>query len=115
MKFLCVACDQPMTMQGTSDAEDEAFTVLYACPACERQIALVTNPEETQAILNFGTAMAGGEESKCTFLETLQEDFASARPEASPLEPAEPLAWTPEATARLDRVPHFVRGMLKKS
>jgi hypothetical protein len=115
MKFLCVECDQPMIMQGPVDTEQEAITVIYACPGCERRMALVTNPEETQAVLSVGAEMVGGEEGKCTFLDVIQGSLASTTPEASSSGVGDPLVWTSEATARLERVPSFVRGMLKKS
>ncbi len=115
MKFLCVECDQPMIMQGPVDTEQEAITVIYACPGCERRMALVTNPEETQAVLSVGAEMVGGEEGKCSFLDVIQGSLASTTPEASSSGVGDPLVWTSEATARLERVPAFVRGMLKKS
>ncbi len=115
MKFLCVECDQPMIMQGPVDTEQEAITVIYACPGCERRMALVTNPEETQAVLGFGEEMVGGDEGKCSFLEMVQDSLPSSAYAANSSAEGDPLEWTPGATARLDRVPAFVRGMLRQS
>jgi hypothetical protein len=115
MKFLCVDCDQQMTMQEPVDTAREVITVTYSCPGCDRRMALVTNLEETQAVLSVGAEMVGGEEGKCTFLEMVQGSLPPSASAASPSGEGDPLKWTPEATARLERVPAFVRGMLKQS
>lgn len=115
MKFLCVACDQPMTVDENLGIDQGSMTVVFACPACEWRMALLANPEETQMVRSLGVEVAGGGETKCTFMEMIQEALASSRPGAISSGEGEPLAWTPEAEARLERVPSFVRGMLKKS
>lgn len=115
MRFLCVACDQPMTVDENLGIDQGSMTVVFACPACEWRMALLANPEETQMVRSLGVEVAGGGETKCTFMEMIQETLASSRPGVISSGEGEPLAWTPEAGARLERVPLFVRGMLKKS
>ncbi|MDV2503164.1 MAG: PCP reductase family protein [bacterium] len=115
MKFLCVACDQPMVVHENLGIDQGAMTVVFACPTCEWRMGMLANPEETQMARSLGVEVAGGGESKCTFMEMIQEAMASSRPGAIAPEGADTPHWTPEATARLERVPSFVRGMLKKS
>lgn len=115
MNFLCVACDEPMTVHENLGIDQGAMTVVFACPECQWRMAMLANPEETQLVRSLGVEVAGGGETKCTFMEMIQEALDSSRPEAISSEEGEPLDWTPEAEARLERVPLFVRGMLKNS
>lgn len=111
MKFLCVSCDEPMrlTEAGPPDAAG-SLSVLFACPACARQIAMLTNPYETELVSSLGVKIgpSGGEQaaSKCPFSGMVQE-MEQARPAAGP-------RWTPEALARLDNIPDFVRPMARQ-
>ena len=50
MKFLCVPCDEPMKIQESKGPDDGGLTLIFGCPACRRQVALLTNPMETQLV-----------------------------------------------------------------
>jgi hypothetical protein len=133
MKFLCVPCDSPMRLRATEETEPGSLAVVYTCPRCGYEMAMLTNAQETQMVRSLGVrigppnttggaaaaaaaidapgapsgnAAAGG---KCPFPAMLG---LSAEPEAaSP--PAAELVWTPEALARLQAIPEFVRPMAR--
>ncbi len=96
---------------------------------------MLTNPMETQLISSMGVKIGGREvptqpmELARTSLEggrddafALSEDIPlasgdpAARGESAPAGEATPgrIVWTSEAAGRLERVPSFVRGMVKR-
>ena len=54
MKFLCVPCDTPMTLQAIGPPERGSLSVVYACPACGYEMAMLTNAYETQIVQSLG-------------------------------------------------------------
>jgi hypothetical protein len=71
MKFLCVPCDSPMKLQTVAPPERGSLSVVYACPECGYEMAMLTNAYETQVVQSLGvrigpdaSAEAGG---KCPF------------------------------------------------
>jgi len=54
MKFLCVACDQPMKLESVDRTGGGSLTVLYACPVCGQRTAMLTNPLETEMVSSLG-------------------------------------------------------------
>ena len=117
MKFLCITCDEPMKILSAGPPEDGSITAIFACPTCSHQIAMLTNPHETQLVQSLGvkigpgeaaaSAQAGaeGEASGCPFSGMLGEMEAHKDEE---------VAWTTEALARLENIPEFVRPMAKQ-
>ncbi|MGH7427208.1 MAG: hypothetical protein ACREJ4_02405 [Candidatus Methylomirabilaceae bacterium] len=59
MKFLCVSCDEAMKIQETSGPEEGSLTVTFGCPTCQRQVALLTNPMETQIVRALDVTVGG--------------------------------------------------------
>ena len=119
MKFLCVPCDSPMKLQTVGPPERGSLSVVYSCPECGYEMAMLTNPFETQLVQSLGVrigpdgsspegARAAG--SNCPFTAMMPATEA-----ASPEQPAEPIAvrWTSAAEARLANIPAFVRPMAK--
>ena len=43
MKFLCVPCDSPMKLQTVGPPERGSLSVVYACPECGYEMAMLTN------------------------------------------------------------------------
>ncbi|HEX2162596.1 MAG TPA: PCP reductase family protein [Thermoanaerobaculia bacterium] len=123
MKFLCVSCDEPMKLTRTAPPDAAgSLSVLFACPACGREIAMLTNPMETDMISSLGVRIgpasadgaapaAAGEPapaSRCPFSGVVREmEESAARQPSAP-------AWTPAALARLANIPDFVRPMAKQ-
>jgi hypothetical protein len=118
MKFLCVPCDSPMKLQTVAPPEGGSLSVIYSCPECGYEMAMLTNPFETQLVQSLGvrigpeaSAEAGGAGSKCPFpgmMPALEGASGVARD-------AEPIAvrWTSAAEARLANIPAFVRPMAR--
>ena len=123
MKFLCIDCDEPMKITSAGPPTEGSITAVFACPSCSHQIAMLTNPYETQMVQSLGvkigpqdqaagaeaggSAEAGAAEtaSGCPFSGMLGE--MEARKD-------EEIGWTAEALARLENIPEFVRPMAKQ-
>jgi hypothetical protein len=59
VKFLCIACDQAMRLSGTAGPAEGSLTVTFACPTCGHQVAMLTNPWETQMVRTLGVKVGG--------------------------------------------------------
>lgn len=136
MKFLCVDCDEVMSLQERQLPGDGTLAAIYLCSGCTREIALLTNPMETRIVSSMGVKIGGRTvpeqpmETVRTNLEGGRDDAFEATPEVSEPAPPEPrtnepppdavprrsrrVEWSPAALDRLERVPRFVRGMVKR-
>jgi hypothetical protein len=106
MKFLCVPCDKPMQLLEATPPDRGSVSLVYSCDACGYEMAMLTNPQETQVVTSLGIKIgADGEksESKCPFTGMLAD---MEQPNDGP-------SWTSEAQERLASVPEFVRTMAK--
>ena len=54
MKFLCVPCDTPMRLRATEESEPGSLSVVYSCPACGYEMAMLTNQHETDMVRSLG-------------------------------------------------------------
>ena len=118
MKFLCVPCDTPMKLQTVAPPERGSLSIVYACPECGYEMAMLTNAYETQAVQSLGvrigpengsealSASGGG----CPFSEMIPGTEEAQR---SPVVEPIPVRWTAAAEARLAKVPEFVRPMAR--
>ena len=142
MKFLCVECDKVMDFAERQIPGDGTLAAVFTCASCDREIAMLTNPMETQLISSMGVKI-GGREVPAQPMELARTSLEGGRDDAFVLSEDIPLAsgesalasgesvtpgegasagtaapvrvvWTPEATGRLERVPSFVRGMVKR-
>ncbi len=133
MKFLCVECDEAMVFSERREPGDGTFAAAFSCPKCGRRVAMLANPMETQLVGALGVKIGGktldeppmelvrskmvgrddafADEGAHSDKAQPTTDNRQPTPEAAP--PHKP-GWSPEAQARLDRVPGFVRGMVKK-
>jgi hypothetical protein len=127
MKFLCVPCDSPMKLQTVGPPERGSLSVVYSCPECGYEMAMLTNAYETQVVQSLGVRIgpdrlgadgaaagqagasteAGG---KCPFSAMVQGNG-----EVQPSQAGEPFSvrWTAGAEARLANIPEFVRPMAR--
>ena len=139
MKFLCVPCDSPMKLQTVGPPERGSLSVVYACPECGYEMAMLTNAYETQVVQSLGVRIGPAEASEaktgtgCPFSAMMPFDGAQGRPfdgaegrpfdgaqgapaveggEARPPQPI-PVRWTSAAEARLANIPAFVRPMAR--
>jgi hypothetical protein len=133
MKFLCVACDQPMKLESVERTGGGSLTVLYACPTCGQRTAMLTNPLETEMVSSLGVKIgpapaAAGPAAGSTTASAATAAPAAAEPavsrcpfsgvvremeETDAAAPEEP-AWTAAALARLEGIPDFVRPMARQ-
>ncbi len=76
MKFLCVPCDSPMKLQAVGPPERGSLSVVYSCPECGYEMAMLTNAYETQVVQSLGVrigpefeagASSGASGRKCPF------------------------------------------------
>lgn len=169
MKFLCVGCDAQMTSVDRAAPEDGTLAIVFACPECRREVAMLANPMETQMVKGLCVEV-GGRSTPERPLEGVRAHLGPRRTEDGPPavgpatpgespargnvgasgtvgdrgaggrggsagapgsgdepEPGDPPrtgggpgaggtgpSWSPEAEARLGRVPGFVRGMVRQ-
>ncbi|HEV8200999.1 MAG TPA: PCP reductase family protein, partial [Candidatus Polarisedimenticolia bacterium] len=137
MKFLCVPCDQPMKLAEVAPPDRGSLSVRYACPECGYEMAMLTNPFETQMVQSLGVRIGpeanppGGPDSlaaaaagivpsgaaeeakssggKCPFAGMIPGLSESAKDGAATAQ----VPWTEAATARLEAIPSFVRPMAR--
>ncbi|HKH44388.1 MAG TPA: PCP reductase family protein [Thermoanaerobaculia bacterium] len=130
MKFLCVPCDSQMRLRATEESEPGSLAVVYECPECGYEMAMLTNQHETDMVRSLGVRIgpaaaaaianpgqaasamsaASGETSagRCPFSAMLggtTQPEAAAKPEGP--------EWTPGALERLEGIPEMVRPMAR--
>jgi hypothetical protein len=111
MKFLCVPCDSPMKLQTVGPPERGSLAVVYSCPECGYEMAMLTNPYETQVVQSLGVRIGPEKpETKCPFSAMIP-----GMEDAQPGQAGEPIPvrWTSAAEARLANIPEFVRPMAR--
>lgn len=133
MKFLCITCDEPMKLQDAAPPEGGSISAVFGCPTCGHQIAMLTNPYETQLVQSLGVkigpatsgvpsgepaptpqAAAGeGQQSAAAAAEAGGCPFSGMIAEMEARKPEE-LRWTEGALGRLENIPAFVRPMAKQ-
>ena len=118
MKFLCLPCDEVMAFAERQLPGDGTLTAIFTCPGCEREMALLTNPMETQLVTSLGVEIGGRtvpqqpmQQTRMGLESPLEDAF---EPTETPPTSRGPVTWSAEATERLDNVPRFVRGMVKR-
>lgn len=137
MKFLCLECDRVMSFAERQIPGDGTLAAVFSCDGCGREMAMLTNPMETQLVSGMGVKIGGRTvpeqpmEITRTTLEEARDDAFEPPTEEGPREASEPgipgegdarpggkrpgtVEWTPEALDRLQNVPRFVRGMVKR-
>jgi hypothetical protein len=137
MKFLCVPCDSPMKLQSVGPPERGSLSVVYACPECGYEMAMLTNAYETQIVQSLGVRIgaetgAGAPSTESASTSGTGCPFTAMIPtegEGRPGQPGAPDArtlrggveiggpppvrWTAAAEARLANIPEFVRPMAR--
>ncbi len=135
MKFLCIPCDSPMQLQAVGPPEGGSLSVVYSCPECGYEMAMLTNAYETQIVQSLGVRIgpdigagasstgstSAAEPTKCPFSAMLPPATPKPLGEGGETEGARPgqagepipVRWTAAAEARLANVPEFVRPMAR--
>ncbi len=118
MKFLCVPCDSPMKLQTVGPPERGSLSVVYSCPECGYEMAMLTNAYETQVVQSLGVRIGPQTDAAAASTSGGSCPFTAMIPgngEAQPGQAGEPMPvrWTAAAEARLANIPEFVRPMAK--
>ena len=138
MKFLCLDCDEPMKLHSTAGPDEGSLTVTFRCPECGFRVAMLANPFETQMVKSLGVKV-GGASAPAQPFQHITASMAGAR--ADVFEGDVPtstdatgrgcpfgamlneqtgdadigVTWSPEAEARVERIPSFIRPMARKA
>lgn len=124
MKFLCLRCDAIMRFEERQLPGDGTMGVVFGCPDCGSEVAMLANPMETQLVSSMGVKI-GGRTISDQPLELVRGSLAEGRGDAfdepddaygasPPGGPPVRVRWSEEAEHRLGNVPAFVRGMVKR-
>ena len=125
-----------MALKSTHGPFDGSMSIVYECPTCTMQTAMLTNKAETQMVRSLGVRIggrttpeepmetlrsnlaSGGEESleeppssggKCPFTGMVNDAIAAA--ESEPKKPV----WTEGALARIEAIPPYIQPMVKRN
>ena len=118
MKFLCVPCDSPMKLQTVGPPERGSLSIVYSCPECGYEMAMLTNAYETQVVQSLGVRIGPESGSEASSASGAGCPFAAMIPgteeaQRSPVAEPIPVRWTAGAEARLANIPAFVRPMAR--
>lgn len=128
MKFLCIPCDEPMQLEKALGPDNGSMSIVYQCPSCRLEIAMLTNRMETQMVRSLGVKI-GGRTDEPEPMEMLRSSLATGSSQAEPVTgskcpftgvvaAADSMAgapsWTAEAEARMAAIPAFVRTSVRK-
>lgn len=136
MKFVCMKCETFMLFQKVEKPGEDSLGVMFECPQCGSRFSMVTNPGETALVSALGVKIGGRTTAPEPFeltRGTLKESAidqpvpstasASASgeggcPFSSVLSSMQSGAgvkvkWSEEALERMERIPDFVRPMVK--
>jgi hypothetical protein len=136
MKFLCLNCDEGMKLETTTGPREGSLEAVFSCPRCRYQIAMLTNPWETQLVQTLGVTI-GGRASPVAPYERILDGLVRTGNEAQGAHDTEPnssscpfadmfskaelvespagVQWSDAATVRLDRIPSFIRPMVQRA
>ena len=118
MKFLCVPCDSPMKLQTVGPPERGSLSVVYSCPECGYEMAMLTNAYETQVVQSLGVRIGPELEAGASSASGGRCPFTAMIPGSDQAVPSQagdpiPVQWTAAAEARLANIPEFVRPMAR--
>lgn len=115
MKFLCVSCDEAMSLTRSGPDDEGSLTALFECPSCGNRTAMLTNPWETEVVSSLGVRVGKEGEASCPFAASATgSDGPEAQGAGGEREEETGLPWTAGALERLERIPEFVRPMARR-
>lgn len=122
MKFLCIECDEKMIFEQRQLPGDGTLAAAFRCPSCDRLVAMLTNPMETQLVSSLGIKIGGTEVPeqplqlvRSSVVGGREDAFVDVETESTPRPISGPgVVWSLAAVERLEGVPRFVRGMVKR-
>jgi hypothetical protein len=101
-----------MKLVETRPPERGSMMLRYRCPSCAHEMAMLTNPYETQVVGSLGVKVGdapaeAGDVPQCPVPGVMRQ--MGVGPEA----PSATVPWTTEASSRLENIPEFARPMAK--
>jgi hypothetical protein len=107
-----------MKLQSVGPPERGSLSVVYSCPECGYEMAMLTNAYETQVVQSLGVRIGPPTDAATTTPSTGKCPFPSMIPSTegtSGTAAGEPVhvRWTAAAEARLANIPEFVRPMAR--
>ncbi len=106
MKFLCIKCDEPMTLKQVEGSDNNTYVITFICQRCVNNFAMLTNPIETQLVKSLGDQVRGGTVTHKPMEVIKGQLLTKEEVKDTPL-------WDEEALVRLNNVPPFARPMAK--
>jgi hypothetical protein len=101
-----------MKLQSVGPPERGSLSVVYSCPECGYEMAMLTNAHETQVVQSLGVRIGPESDGKASGSGCPFTGMIPATEEARAGEPM-PVRWTAAAEARLANIPEFVRPMAR--
>lgn len=108
MKFLCLTCDTVMAFAERQIPGDGTMAAVFACPDCDREMAMLTNPMETHLVSSMGVKV-GGREVPAQPMEGVRSSLEGGREDAF-VEPKEPQTTVATHVASGDSTPSRTGG-----
>jgi Proto-chlorophyllide reductase 57 kD subunit len=108
-----------MKLQTVGPPDRGSLSIVYSCPECGYEFAMLTNAYETQAVQSLGVKIGpdrgadapSASGAKCPFGAMIP---AADQPATDHTEHTDAIVrWTAAAEARLANIPEFVRPMAK--
>lgn len=78
MKFLCTTCDEAMLHQSTQGPKEGVMSIFFGCPGCGWEMAMYTNPWETQTVRSLDVKI-GGRSVPAEPMEVLRSSLGQGR------------------------------------
>jgi hypothetical protein len=106
-----------MKLQTVGPPERGSLSIVYWCPECGYEMAMLTNAYETQVVQSLGVRVGPEVEAgasttggRCPFPAMIPGN--EQQQSSQGVEPI-PVRWTAAAEARLANIPEFVRPMAR--
>ena len=104
-----------MKLQSVEPPERGSLSIVYSCPECGYEMAMLTNAYETQVVQSLGVRIGPDGDQKASGSGCPFTAMIPGADEARPVTAGEPIPvrWTAAAEARLANIPDFVRPMAR--
>ena len=104
-----------MKLQTVAPPERGSLSVVYYCPECGYEMAMLTNAYETQVVQSLGVRIGPEANATASSASGGGCPFTAMIPGTEETKSGESIQvrWTPAAEARLANIPEFVRSMAK--
>jgi len=114
MKFLCVGCDEPMRLSDNEDSGEGNLRLVFHCPSCDHDVAMLTNSGETQVVQSMGVKI-GSEDVPTSRFGAVRSHMTNMRQDAFSENNGDELTWTEAALQRLAKHPTFLQPVIRKT